>query len=321
LAELQGELYEDNVNTINGLNNINNLNGLFDNIKNDKIMTPMQIGTLLQIINGKILKIRQEKEFNELKTGIENERDTTKLEVDWENKISTAKYLSEEQKNDLHRLRNDRKWDLKGETTFEKFKKDIENEGFINNLLDGKLHDTLIENNALLSKQQKTQLHELRIEQISKLTNKIYDELRNNIKNDRIVSRLEDKGYYDSRISEIRENFLTNRRIFDLHVLRRHQLDKLRAETEDEMFDTLSQLLDLTEDLDELKDEAQITSDIKNLNQTLLTNERYIDRLDKKRKIRYNDNLYDNIQASIDNEKQIKVLQDDWKIKIDTEID
>ncbi|CAG8855313.1 1534_t:CDS:2, partial [Gigaspora margarita] len=43
LAELQGELYEDNVNAINGLNNINNLNGLFDNIKNDKIMTPMQI--------------------------------------------------------------------------------------------------------------------------------------------------------------------------------------------------------------------------------------------------------------------------------------
>ncbi|CAG8733376.1 44005_t:CDS:2 [Gigaspora margarita] len=174
-----------------------------------------------------------------------------------ENKIGIAKYLSKEQKNDLHCLRNDRKWNLKRETTFEKFKKDIENEEFIGNLLDRKLYNTLIKNNTLLNKEQKTQLHKQRAKQIS--------------------NRLEDKGYYDSRISEIKKNFLTNRKVFDLHILRRHQLDKLQAKTKDEIFDTLSQLLNLTEDLEELTDEVQITSNIKKLNQTLLTNECYID--------------------------------------------
>ncbi|KAF0515986.1 hypothetical protein F8M41_017229 [Gigaspora margarita] len=184
LRQLQRELYEDNVNIIERLNNIDNLNKLFNVNKNNKIFTMMQISILLQRINDKILKIQQEIEFNEIKIAIENERDTTKLEVDWENKIGTAKYLSKEQKNDLHCLRNDRKWNLKRETTFEKFKKDIENEEFIGNLLDGKLYNTLIKNNTLLNKEQKTQLHEQQAEQISKSTNKIYDELRNNIKND-----------------------------------------------------------------------------------------------------------------------------------------
>ncbi|CAG8857634.1 44058_t:CDS:2, partial [Gigaspora margarita] len=59
----------------------------------------------------------------------------------------------------------------------------------------------------------------------------------------------------------------------------------------DELFDTLSELLDYIEDLEELTNESQISSDIKALNQTLLTNGRYVDRLDKKRKIHYYDNL------------------------------
>ncbi|KAF0501059.1 hypothetical protein F8M41_020172 [Gigaspora margarita] len=243
LTELQGELYEDNVNTIARLDNINDLNRLFDDIKTDKIMTPMQISILLQLINGKILKIRQEIEFNEIKTGIENETDTAKLE---------------------------------GEETFNKFKKDIENEAFIGNLLDGNLFDTLISNDALLSDQQKKDLQELRRQRITTL---------------------------------------------NLHILRRHQLDKLRAETKDELFDTLSELLDYIEDLEELTNESQILSDIKALNQTLLINGCYIDRLDKKRKTCYYDNLYDNIETSINIETKIKKLQDDWKIKIDTEID
>ncbi|CAG8799722.1 18384_t:CDS:1, partial [Racocetra persica] len=42
------------------------------------------------------------------------------------------------------------------------------------------------------------------------LTDKVFDELKNNIKNEQVSSKLEDKGYYNNRINEIREEFLTN---------------------------------------------------------------------------------------------------------------
>ncbi|CAG8806712.1 2597_t:CDS:2, partial [Gigaspora rosea] len=289
--------------------NVNDLNRLFDNINSNQVMTLIQISMLLQIIKSKILKIQQDIEFNEIKTEIEKETNTAKLEVDWSDKINSAIYLFNKQKNTLHHLRNDRYWNLRGNEAFNKFKKDIENETFINNLLDGNLYDTLITTNILLNEEQKKQLHELQKQQI------------NNIKNEQIVSRLEDKGYYDSRIDEIRESFLSNRKLEHLHKLRRFQLDKLQALTEDALFDTLSELLDYIEDLEELADESQITSDIKKLNQTLLTNERYVDQLNKKRKTRYHNNLYNNIEAAINIETEIKKLQDNWKIKIDAEID
>ncbi|RIB24440.1 hypothetical protein C2G38_2168566 [Gigaspora rosea] len=193
LKQFQGKLYEDNVNQITRLDNVNDLNRLFDNINNMK--------------------------FNEIKTGIEKETDTAKLE-----KI---------------------------------------NEAFIGNLLDRNLYNTLITNDALLSEEQKEKLHELHKQQIVALSNKIYDELKNNIRNERIIFRLDDKGYYDSIITE----------------------------TKDALFDTLSEILDFTEDLKELTDKLQITSDIQKLNQSLLTNEHYIDQLDKKRKTRYHNNL------------------------------
>ncbi|CAG8633334.1 18482_t:CDS:2 [Gigaspora rosea] len=87
LKQFQGELYEDNVNQITRLDNVNDLNRLFDNINNI--------------------------EFNEIKTGIEKETDTAKLEVDWSDKIDSAKYISKDQKDTLHHLRNDKHWNLK----------------------------------------------------------------------------------------------------------------------------------------------------------------------------------------------------------------
>ncbi|RIB09467.1 hypothetical protein C2G38_2208841 [Gigaspora rosea] len=84
-----------------------------------------------------------------------------------------------------------------------KFKQDIENEAFISNLLAGNLHDILIINDTLLNEEQKEKLHELHKQQIIALSNKIYDELKNNIRNEQIISRLDDKGYYDSIIAAI----------------------------------------------------------------------------------------------------------------------
>ncbi|RIB24515.1 hypothetical protein C2G38_2283414 [Gigaspora rosea] len=71
LRQLQGELYEDNVNLINRLDNINDLNRLFDNINSDQVITLIQISMLLQII----------------KTAINIEPEIKKLQDDWKIKI------------------------------------------------------------------------------------------------------------------------------------------------------------------------------------------------------------------------------------------
>ncbi|CAG8605574.1 10026_t:CDS:2, partial [Gigaspora rosea] len=126
----------------------------FDNINSNQVMTLIQISTLLQIVKSKILKIQQDIEFNEIKTRIEKETNTTKLEVNWN------------QKDTLHRLRNNKYWNLRKNEIFDKFKQDIENEAFISNLLDGNLHDTLIINDTLLNEEQKEKLYELRKQQI-----------------------------------------------------------------------------------------------------------------------------------------------------------
>ncbi|CAG8846169.1 11566_t:CDS:1, partial [Racocetra persica] len=56
-----------------------------------------------------------------------------------------------------------------------------------------------------------------------------FDELKNNIKNKKISSKLEDKGYDDNRISEICEEFLTNnRKLKNLYILRRWKLDTIQ---------------------------------------------------------------------------------------------
>ncbi|CAG8505911.1 36151_t:CDS:2, partial [Racocetra persica] len=99
---------------------------------------------------------------------------------------------------------------------------EIENEAFISNLLDGKSLEVLITNDFLLTEQQKNQLHILRKQRIQNLTDKVFDELKNNIKNEKILSKLEDKGYYDNRIEE------------RIALLRQPPSPKRLAENEDE---------------------------------------------------------------------------------------
>src|SRR5207253_4691272 len=120
---------------------------------------------------------------------------------------------------------------------------------------------------------------------------------------------------------EIPQEFLTdNRNLQDLQILRRYTLDKISSETEDELYDTNKDLIDFIQNLNEISDDSEIANDILKFNQTLLTGNRRISDLDNKRKTRYNNSLYDIIEAEINNEEKIKRLQEDLKIKIDTEI-
>ena len=102
--------------------------------------------------------------------------------------------------------------------------------------------------------------------------------------------------------------------------MRRYILDKISSETEDELYDMNNDLIDFIQNLNEISDNSEIANDILKFNQTLLTRNRRISNLDNKRKTRYNNGLYDIIEAEINNEEKIKRLQEDLKIKIDTEI-
>ncbi|CAG8754382.1 11994_t:CDS:1 [Racocetra fulgida] len=260
------------------------------------------------------------KKYNLIKNGIIKEKDSIRLEVNWKDTIDNAKYLNNNQKTKLHRLRNSQKWEIQGSKKFEQYKSEIENKVIISNLLDRKSYNILISNDSLLTEQQKNQLYTLRKQRIQILTNSLFDKLKNNIKNKRVLSKLEDKGYYDNRINEIHKEFLTDRKTKDLHILRRWKLDKIQSETEDELYDVNSELIDTIQDLNELGDNSDLANDILELNQTLLTGDRNINDLITKRKQNYNNKLYDNFIAAIKIKTDIEELQNNWKIKIDTEI-
>ena len=142
-------------------------------------------------------------------------------------------------------IRLERLKELRGLKAFEDIKKAIENEGFLSNLFDGNVHQVIIDSNPTLTDNQNRQLHESRKENLKKLANKLYDDYKNIIKNERISSKLEDKGYHDDRIKEIPQEFLTdNRNLQDLQILRRYTLDKISSKTEDELYDTNNDLID-----------------------------------------------------------------------------
>ena len=321
LVKLRAERYERAIKLVGSLNNEQELNNLYSEITKDDILTDLEKYNIKRLIENKINLLRQKIEFEFLKDRISKERDLTKLSVDWNNAIIEAKYQNANQKNELEMIRLERIKELRGLKAFEDIKKAIENEGFLSNLLDGKVHQVIIDSNLILIDNQNRQLHESRKENLKKLANKLYDDYKNIIKNERISSKLEDKGYHDDRIKEIPQEFLTdNRNLQDLQILRRYTLDKISSKTDDELYDTNNDLIDFIQNLNEISDNSEIANDILKFNQTLLTGNRRISDLDNKRKTRYNDGLYDIIEAEINNEEKIKRLQEDLKIKIDTEV-
>ncbi|CAG8738630.1 16649_t:CDS:2, partial [Dentiscutata heterogama] len=191
---------------------------------------------LFDKINKKILSICQKEEYDQLSKSIITKQDSAKLD-NWKNIVDLAKYLILQQKDKLYKLRIDHKWQLHSAKASKQFKHDIETESFIGNLLNSDLYETLVKADSFLTDTQKDQLYTICREQISRLTNKIYDNLKNSIRNDHVTSRLEDKDQNDVQIQDIRENFLTNRTNWIQEL--ENPVDKPKrpnAESNDELF-------------------------------------------------------------------------------------
>ncbi|RIB18598.1 hypothetical protein C2G38_2184238 [Gigaspora rosea] len=102
--------------------------------------------------------------YNNLVKKIKKKQNVAKLNVNIKDEIDfETKYITEEQKKEFHKIREDPIQQLKGKTKFDNISHNIKNEFFIGNLLDN-----------------------------------------NNIKNELNNKKLEDRGYYDDRIKEIR---------------------------------------------------------------------------------------------------------------------
>ncbi|CAG8803610.1 1036_t:CDS:2, partial [Racocetra persica] len=207
-------------------------------INNSKLSTNL-INDLQKLRISRLDKLHFEQKsyYNELKdkteviTTLNNLFDT----------INNNKVLTDMQKSVLLKSINDKIFKINQKQEYDlikngiikekdsQYKSDIKNKAFISNLLDEKLFDILITNDSLLTTEQKNQLHVLRKQRIQILTDKIFDELKNNIKNKKVSSKLEDKGYYNSRIGEIHKEFLTNnRKLKDLYIHRRWKLDMIQ---------------------------------------------------------------------------------------------
>ena len=316
--ELQNEHYTFIINNINLLTTIDKLNLLYNQIANDQILTGLQVSNSLKSINNKIKLLRAEIEFDKISKEIRNEKNVVKLQVDIKDKIDfESTYITDNQKKELHKMRENKIQELQGQSKFEQMMNSIKTENFIGNLIEGRLHDSLI-NVSGLTNEQKNKLKQTREERLSIVTNKIFDDLKDNIKNERYENQLKDGGYFDDRIGEIRKEYLIDgRNIEDLHRLRRHRIDTLSSESEDKLYDINKELVENLENLEEISDQSEIAKDIINLNQTLLTGNRNIEYLDKLRKAKFQNGFYDNLEASIKIEQNINRLEDFFRDEID----
>jgi len=206
LAQLRIEHYNRYFNLIDGTNSIIELNALHTSIADDKVLSLQQIPPLLKRINDKISEIRQREEYDRIRQGILGENDVVKVDVDWRDEIISAKYLSDTQRSELERIRNEQKWNLRGMQKYQQFKAELER-ALIGDLVDEKMYDTLIENDTFLSDSQKEELQRLRKEQLSKLTDKTFNDLKNSLRNERVLSRLQDGGITMSVLLRYEKNF------------------------------------------------------------------------------------------------------------------
>ena len=253
------------------------------------------------MINNKINTNNQIEEFNKIKNKILKENNAANLEVILKEEIyDNSKFINNNQKSELNDIRLEKINSLKGGKDFEILNSYINSESLIGNLLDRKYYDKIIDLNSYLTNNQKKQLNDNRKERLIYLSNKYYNNLKNDINISKDVKKLEDKGYYDDRIGEVLENYLQEKTKEDLHVVRRSRLDYLLSESENNTFDILLDLIKDTDDIDELKDGSLIDKDIKELNQTLLTEGRNSFTLDNIRKNYFNNELYNIFKSTIE---------------------
>ena len=159
------------------------------------------------------------------------EKNIDKLNLN-EDEIINAKYLIDIHKQDLLNKRDEQIQKLKKDKEFERLKQEILDTNLISSLLN--LYKNLIDL-LNISEEQKQQLYDVHKNQLIINTNKEYDNLKDVIKNERDIERLEDKNQHDQSINSIHEEYLDGERTKkDLHILRRHILDLRQSYKENE---------------------------------------------------------------------------------------
>ncbi|CAG8797641.1 13989_t:CDS:2, partial [Racocetra persica] len=237
----------------------------------------------------------QEEEFENIKKKIEKENSVTKLEVDIKEEIDfKTKYIDQKKKNELHIIRDQKIKSLKGAIDFLRIKEEIENESLLSNLLDRNLFDDLIRTNSFLVENQRQLLQTTRKKQLQLLVNNYYNTLKKEIEISKDLEQLNDSEYFDERIGEVREEYLnSNNSKEKLHILRRSRIDRLLESEEDQRYNLIRDIINNTENIKEISDLSEIFTDIKVLNQTLLTGNCDKSELERERKTQYNNGLYD----------------------------
>ncbi|CAG8845357.1 11044_t:CDS:1, partial [Racocetra persica] len=136
------------------------------------------------------------------------------------------------------------------------------------------------------------------------------------------LEQLNDGGYFDERIGEVRDEYLgPDNSKEKLHILRRSRIDRLLGSEEDQRYDLIRDIINNTENIEEISDSSEIFTDIKMLNQTLLTGNRDKSELERERKTQYNNGLYDIISSAIRIEEDIDKLQKEWQEAIENNLD
>ncbi|CAG8757215.1 11137_t:CDS:2, partial [Dentiscutata heterogama] len=110
--------------------------------------------------------LNTKKEFDKIAKKIKNKKDVLKLDTDIKDEIDfEIEYVTENQKKELYKLHENKIQELKGTKKFNKLLKNIKDEFFIGNLLDDKLHDSLIKVSGL-TEEQKNILQQARKDQL-----------------------------------------------------------------------------------------------------------------------------------------------------------
>src|SRR5437868_9239229 len=231
-----------------------------------------------------------------------------------EDEIINAKYLMNIYKQDLLNKRDEQIQKLKKDKEFERLKQEILDTNLISSLLN--LYKNLIDLSEI-SVEQKQQLYDIRKNQLIINTNKEYDNLKDVIKNERDIERLEDKSQHDQSINSIREEYLDGERTKkDLHILRRHILNLRQSYEENEQYDTIKSIIETTDNIDEIKEDSVLVKELLNINQILLTDGRNKGILELNRRTRINKLLafktetYNDLRENISNENDIIKLDD-----------
>ncbi|CAG8811108.1 31249_t:CDS:2, partial [Racocetra persica] len=165
-------------------------------------------------------------------------------------------------------------------------------------------------------------LQTTRKKRLQLLVNNYYNALKKEIEISKDLEQLNDGGYFDERITEVREEYLDSDNSKEkLHILRRSRINRLLGSEEDQRYDLIRDIINNTENIEEISDSSEIFADIKILNQTLLTGNRDKSELERERKTQYNNGLYDIISSAIKIEEDIDKLQKEWQEAIENNLD